>query len=65
VVDDEAGGRAEAARAESVGVAVAGEDEQVGAVGGVEDFVFGVAAAFEPDGGAVESAGCGVERVGG
>jgi hypothetical protein len=55
--------RAEAACAESAGVAVAGEDEQVGAGGGVHDFAFDAAAAFESGGGAVESAGGGARTA--
>ena len=47
MVDDEAAGRAEAAGAEVGVVAVAGEDEQVGAFGGGHDFPFDAAGALD------------------
>jgi len=54
VVDDEAAGGAEAARPWVGVVAVAGQDEQVSAVGGGHDFAFGAAAAFAGGAGAAQ-----------
>jgi hypothetical protein len=46
MIDDEAAGRAEAARPEVGAVAVAGKDEQAGAFGGGHDFPFDAADAL-------------------
>lgn len=63
VVDDEAGGRPQAARPEAGAVAVAGADEQVGAVSGADDLAFDPAAALKSGGGAFEPASGVVEQL--
>ena len=55
MVDDEARGGAEAAWSESVVVAVAGEDEDVGVLSGCDDFVFDASAACLAPGGSPQA----------
>ena len=63
MIDDEAAGRAEAVGSEVGAVAVAGEDEQAGALGGGHDFPFGAADALAAGARAPQSLGCGVEEL--
>jgi hypothetical protein len=65
MIDDEAAGRAEAAGSEAGAVAVAGEDEQVGAFGGGHDFPFDAADALAAGARASQALGGGVEELAG
>ena len=63
VVDDEAGGGTQAPGSQVGAVAVAGEDEEIGAVGGGGDFPLDPPGSFQPGAGQAQALGGGPEEL--
>ena len=63
MVDDEAAGGTQAPGSQAGAVAVAGEDEQVGAFGGGDDLPLDPPGSFQPGTGAPEALGGGCEEL--